>query len=75
MKKGGGPTELTTELPDPAAQFASALSLWQTWKPEAVAKNLDLSECYDGMDQCTREVMRMTNQFEKWACLHVDGPA
>jgi hypothetical protein len=60
------------ELFDPAAQFASALSLWQTWKQEALATNLDLSECYGGMDQFMREVVRVTTQFEMWACLHID---
>ncbi len=65
-------TEIPTRLPDPAAQFATALSLWQTWKQEEIAKNLDLSECYNGMDQFMREVVRVANQFEAWACLHVD---
>jgi hypothetical protein len=61
-----------THLPDPAAQFASALSLWQTWKQEEIARNLNLSECYNGMGQFMREVVRVANQFEAWACLHVD---
>lgn len=63
---------LKTRLPDSAAQFATALSLWQTWKQEAIAKNLNLSECYNGIDQFMREVMRVANLFEAWACLHVD---
>jgi len=65
-------TETTTHLPDTAAQFASAISLWQTWKQEVLAKKLDLSECYNGMDQLRREVVRVANQFEMWASLHVD---
>jgi hypothetical protein len=63
---------IITSLPDSAAQFASALSLWQTWKQDAFAKNLDIGECYGGMDQLMREVVRVANQFEAWACLHVD---
>lgn len=66
------PLFATAEILDPAAQFASALSLWQTWKQEALATNLDLSECYNGIDQFMREVVRVANRFETWACLHVD---
>lgn len=33
---------------------------------------MNLSECYNGIDQFMREVMRVANQFETWACLHVD---
>jgi len=65
--------ESTTILPDPAAVFASALSLWQVCQKHAVGDTkLNLSECYNGMDQYMREVMRVASQFETWACLHID---
>ena len=32
---------------------------------------LNLSECYNGMDECMRQVMRVANEFETWACRHV----
>ena len=31
----------------------------------------NLSEAYNGMDQFMREVMRVANTFEDWACAHV----
>jgi len=64
---------MTTEIADPAAVFASAFSLWQACQKHAEAdKNLNLSECYNGMDEFMREVMRVANLFESWACSHVD---
>lgn len=65
-------TQIPTKLPDNAAQFAAALSLWQPWKQAVLAENPDLSECYDSMDQLRREVVRVANHFEMWASLHVD---
>jgi len=66
-------TESATVLPDPAAIFASALSLRQACQKRIVGEEkLNLSECYNGMDQFMRELMRVANQFEAWACLHVD---
>ncbi len=57
---------------DPAAIFAAALSLWQAVNNRASAeKDLNLSECYNGMDQLMREVMRVASLFETWACEHV----
>jgi hypothetical protein len=58
-------------VPDPAAVFASALSLWQASQNRASKEQLNLSECYNGMDQFLREIMRIANQFEAWACLHI----
>jgi hypothetical protein len=61
---------------DPAAIFASALSLWQACKEHAASDTkLNLSECYNGMDQFMRELMRVANQFETWACAHIDFDA
>jgi hypothetical protein len=58
---------------DPAAIFASALSLWKACQERAAGNaKLDLGECYNGMDQFMRELMRVANQFETWACRHVD---
>jgi hypothetical protein len=61
-----------TETPDSAAIFACALSLWQASQERAVQEKLNLSECYNGMEQFMREVMRIANQFEGWACLHIN---
>nr|MDP0502391.1 hypothetical protein [Verrucomicrobiota bacterium JB025] len=33
--------------------------------------DLDLNECYQGMDQFMREVMRVASMFEEWACKYV----
>ena len=65
-------TESATVLPDPAAVFASALSLWEACQKQADEQKLNLSECYNGMDEFMREVMRVGNQFESWACSHID---
>lgn len=57
---------------DPAAVFACANSLWQACETLAgVDPNLNLSDAYSGMDQLMREVMRIGEMFEKWACRHV----
>jgi hypothetical protein len=69
MKTPAGSTSL---LPDPAAVLASALSLWQACQRRAAESHLSLSECYNGMDQFMREVMRVATQFEVWACSHID---
>jgi hypothetical protein len=62
-----------TALPDPAAVFSCALSLWQA-SQNRVSNDakLNLSECYHGMDQFMRELMRIANLFETWACEHLD---
>jgi hypothetical protein len=65
-------TESATVLPDPAAVFASALSLWQACQKKAEIEKLNLSECYNGMDEFMREVMRVANLFEAWACSHIN---
>ena len=57
---------------DPAAVFASAYSLWQACTARASDVRLNLSDAYNGMDQFMREVMRVANCFEAWACKHVD---
>ncbi|MDD5261841.1 MAG: hypothetical protein PHD76_08335 [Methylacidiphilales bacterium] len=65
--------ESATIHPDPAAIFASALSLWLSCQKQAASDSkLNLSECYNGVDQFMRELMRVANQFETWACIHVD---
>lgn len=58
--------------PDPAAVFACAKSLHDACLQRAeVEPELNLSESYQGMDQLMREVMRVGDEFEKWACRHV----
>ena len=60
------------EFPDPAAVFACAKSLHDACLERAkVEPGLDLSEAYHGMDGFMREVMRVGDEFEKWACRHV----
>jgi hypothetical protein len=58
--------------PDSAAVFAMALSLWEVCEKERRETNFNISECYNGVDQFMREVMRIANQFEDWSCQHVD---
>lgn len=66
-------TNPTADAPDPAAIFACALSIWEAFnKLELADKQLNLSECYNGMDQFMREAMRVANQFEIWACMHIE---
>lgn len=58
--------------PDPAAIFACAKSLHDACVQLAEeVPGLDLSEAYHGMDSFMREVMRVGEEFEKWACRHV----
>jgi hypothetical protein len=65
--------ESATTLPDPAAVFACALSLWQECQKLAKADaKLNLSDAYNGIDEFMREIMRVATQFETWACSHVD---
>ena len=52
---------------DPAAVFAGALSLWN----ECKRHGHNYSECYGGMDQFMREIMRVANRFETWSNVHV----
>lgn len=65
-------TESATVLPDPAAIFATALSLWQACQKRAGEEKLNLSECFNGMDEFMRKLMRVADQFESWACLHIN---
>lgn len=64
--------ELGTAQLDPAAVFACALSLREACLKSAKANpRLNLSESYNGMDEFLREMMRVSNLFEAWACAHV----
>lgn len=57
---------------DPAAVFACALSLREACLKGAKANpQLNFSDCYNGMDEFLREMMRVSNLFEAWACAHV----
>jgi hypothetical protein len=63
---------LRTERPDPAAVFACATSLRDACRRCAEADpHLNLSECYNGMDEFMRVLMRVANLFESWACERV----
>ena len=58
--------------PDPAAVFACAKSLHDACVQHAeVNPGLNLSESYHGMDGFMRELMRVAEEFEMWACRHV----
>lgn len=65
-------TEIKTVGVDSAAAFGAAISLWRVCH-EAAARDphLNLSDCYNGIDQFMREVMRIGNSFEEWACRHI----
>jgi hypothetical protein len=64
--------ELGTAQLDPAAVFACALSLREACLKSAKANpQLNLSESYNGMDEFLREMIRVGNLFEAWACAHV----
>jgi hypothetical protein len=59
--------------PDPAAIFAAAFSLWEACSLRAkLYPDINLSHAYDGYDQLMREVMRIAELFERWACDHID---
>src|SRR4051812_37146912 len=58
--------------PDPAAVCACVLSLWQECKKAVKSdRRLNLSECYNGMDEFMRVLMRVATRFEAWACQHI----
>lgn len=54
------------EQPDQAAIFTNAHSLWEYGE-----NNLTLSHDFQGVDGFMREIMRVANLFENWACAHV----
>lgn len=54
---------------DPAAIFAIAISLWNECHKHASPGCL--SDSYSGMDGLMREVMRVAERFEDWACIWV----
>jgi hypothetical protein len=61
-----------SERMDPAAVLGIAMSLWEACqKAGCSAARIDLSDAYGGMDQLMREVMRIGEIFESWACCHV----
>jgi hypothetical protein len=57
---------------DPAAVFASALSLWNACHEYAKENPCNLSEIFNGIDEFMRVAMRVGNQFEGWSCKHID---
>ena len=66
--------EIEVEMPesDSAAVFGAALSLRKACREAAERDpHLNLSDCYNGMDEFMREVMRVGNCFEDWACRHI----
>jgi hypothetical protein len=65
-------TILSSIATDAAAEFAAALSLWRACESLEETSLINLSECYDGVDQLMREVMRIAHLFERWASAHVE---
>jgi hypothetical protein len=62
-----------TETVDPAAVFACATSLWDRCEElRKTDRHMNLSECFNGMDEFMRVVMRVGTCFEEWACEHID---
>jgi len=60
------------KLPDPAAVFGCALSLWKECEKLAQTdRKLNLSDCFNGMDECMRVMMDVATRFENWADMHV----
>lgn len=66
-EKSGGEVERL----DSAAVFGAALSLWESCNKCAKENRINLSDCYNGGDQYMREVMRVAELFESWACKYV----
>jgi hypothetical protein len=66
----GEDQEPPKDVADPAAVFGAALSLWHACQRMS-GEGLNLSECFNGMDQFMREVMRVATTFEVWACQHI----
>lgn len=63
---------MMTEQPDPAAVFGGALSLRSACLKRADDDSqLNLSECYNGMDEFMRQMMHVATLFEDWSCAHV----
>jgi hypothetical protein len=61
---------------DSAAVFAAAYSLWEACnKAQQANPSINLSDAYSGYDQLMREVMRIGDLFETWACDNVDFEA
>jgi len=58
-------------LVDPAGILAAAVSLWTEVQKREKREGLNLSEAYNGVDQCMREVMRIATLFETWSCERV----
>lgn len=61
-----------SESPDPAAVFACALSLHAACVERVCSDHtVDISESYNGGDEFLRQMMRVGNMFETWACQYV----
>lgn len=59
-------------LPDPAAVFACALSLWNACQQSAsIDARLNLSDSYQGIDNLMRAIMSIGTRFEAWACENI----
>lgn len=58
--------------PDPAAEFAAAMSLYINAETRADATKTCLSKAYEGHDELMRVCMKAGRAFEAWCCRHVD---
>lgn len=60
-----------TTKPDPAAILGIAISLKEAGEAAAKLGSIDISDTFNGYDQFYRELMRIAELFEGWACKHV----
>lgn len=60
---------MSNYTPDPAAEFAVALSIYNRLTNR---RTLDLSQAFHGFDQFMRACMNIGKTFEAWACANVD---
>lgn len=60
-----------TAKPDPAAILGIAISLRDAGEAAAKLGDIDISDTFNGYDQFYRELMRIAEMFEGWACKHV----
>jgi len=59
-------------LPDDAAIFGAATSLYLALQKRADENGNNLSDAYGGGDEFQRQCMRVARAFELYACQHVD---
>lgn len=72
--RGGGElvgTSTRTEVKDPAAVMAIAMSLRKSLEAYSLPENVTMSDLFQGIDNLFRACMHVATVFEVWACDHV----